>query len=831
MIKNCISLLPAKMVLLILLALSSLCVSAQGYDKNWVFGRNTQIDFSTSPPTMKMLPFTAAAGASADPSYDMNSYTSISDSNGVLLFYTAGQYLFNGYTNALVKNNLNTTIDATQGSIVVPKPGTLNQYYLFSVDAIAASCGFASNGSGRGVTVYTITVDNANKTVICDAGATLVSGVVNGQAACVASNGIDYWYIVHSKANAGAFMVYKITASGISLHQTITVGPAYTGCFNMTMKFNSCITQLAVATLTDITLYAFDGVTGILSAPSIYKPAILDAYGLEFSPNGKYLYYTVGAGGSVTGAIYCFNNVNTGTLSSPVKLAAVDNTTTPNDGVAAKSGQLQLGPDGNIYVANKPSYNLALGTNKNYLGVILNPNTATPTYNATYLYVSDPNAIHGVAIGMGLPTFTRSYVYNPVSFLTDNVVLSASTELCQGSSVVLTIDASGTAAGNALWTIDGVNSTSAFDGTGKASITYTFNKTGNIPVKVSITDNCGRMRDVKTTITVSSYMSPTYAVACASKPVMRIMGTGIGGSAGVASNYLYYDAAVNGNLLGAGATYDWSGPFPKSVWIESGSLSVPKAMVGETSANFSSTIYPNGGWTQKQAFTLKRKARLFSVDVKVIDPNGSGSCTNNYTVIIKAQQAGVDIAGMTVATTTSGCNKIITVPLNFLLASGTYDLVVTISSASLKFSLKEYGTTSQTWTDANGVITISGSTSNGWAQSGPFGNWVVGVPYSCENRVPVTIIDNCTTTSVNDQVNNSTQLKVYPNPGNGIFTVESGVAGNYSIINELGQTIQRVELNEANDLKVHISNLHNGVYFIHGYNNSQLTTQKIVIAK
>ena len=89
---------------------------------------------------------------------------------------------------------------------------------------------------------------------------------------------------------------------------------------------------------------------------------------------------------------------------------------------------------------------------------------------------------------------------------------------------------------------------------------------------------------------------------------------------------------------------------------------------------------------------------------------------------------------------------------------------------------------------------------------------------------------NITTTGINEIVNNN-PLTVYPNPSHGVFTIQSTGEGSYSIMNELGQTIQLIKLNAANTYTTDIENLSTGIYFIVGFNNNQMTKQKIVVTK
>ena len=72
---------------------------------------------------------------------------------------------------------------------------------------------------------------------------------------------------------------------------------------------------------------------------------------------------------------------------------------------------------------------------------------------------------------------------------------------------------------------------------------------------------------------------------------------------------------------------------------------------------------------------------------------------------------------------------------------------------------------------------------------------------------------------------------IYPNPNNGEFTIESQLAIDLIIINELGQTIKNIQLSSANNLQVKVSDLANGIYFIVGKNKTTNINQKIIVNK
>ncbi len=89
-------------------------------------------------------------------------------------------------------------------------------------------------------------------------------------------------------------------------------------------------------------------------------------------------------------------------------------------------------------------------------------------------------------------------------------------------------------------------------------------------------------------------------------------------------------------------------------------------------------------------------------------------------------------------------------------------------------------------------------------------------------------VNTCTGIS---ELSNQNGLRIYPNPNNGEFTIESQLAIDLLIINELGQTIKTIQLSSANNLQLKVSDLANGIYFIVGKNKITNINQKIIVNK
>jgi hypothetical protein len=132
------------------------------------------------------------------------------------------------------------------------------------------------------------------------------------------------------------------------------------------------------------------------------------------------------------------------------------------------------------------------------------------------------------------------------------------------------------------------------------------------------------------------------------------------------------------------------------------------------------------------------------------------------------------------------------------------------------------------WLDCNNAMTPIPTATNQSYSATLSGNYAVVITTnSCNDTsacvsIIITGMDNLT---------NNNQIIIYPNPNRGSFIVKSLHEGTYSVVNTLGQTVQSFKLNASNNFTLGIENLSNGVYFILGYNNSELTRQRIIVTK
>jgi hypothetical protein len=355
---------------LAIMAMTLGSVPAQNAAKNWIFGNRGWIDFNTVPPSSPILPsnstFVTSEGSS-----------SISDSNGSLLFYTDGVKVWNkSHTVMPHGTGLAGSATSTQSALIVPC--NCNKYFIFTTGA------WDSPTAGVRYSVVDTIADGGNGDITALKNIQLLAAPAAEKLAAVKDGNGGFWVVAHDErvgatgAYGNIFYAYHLLPGDCSVNQTAVtsgVGSYYTGGSHRfgagQMKISPDGKRLAVAgfdnTAGFIELFKFDTATGKVSDldGTVRQVIARTAYGIEFSPNSQYLYASVR---STTGNSIFRYDISGNTLPPPgwtfnfwVKKRPV--------------GSLQLGPDQKIYVAVNGSP---------YLYVIDNLEGASPPTVSTF---------------------------------------------------------------------------------------------------------------------------------------------------------------------------------------------------------------------------------------------------------------------------------------------------------------------------------------------------------------------------------------------------------------------------------------------------------------
>lgn len=414
----------------------SFSIKAQNYHNIWFFGNNSGLNFNyTSPLAYFGGHMESIEGSSV-----------ICDENGQVLFYSNGTQIWNKQFYPM-RNSENILGDrsSSQSSLIVPQPGHKNKYYLFTTDAIAGvnGCRYSIIDTDRDFGRGAVTRKNI----------LLVSQTPEKITASYHENGEDIWIITHGWNN-NKFYAFLLTAEGIktpvisesgSKHQAfkslvqapnqeIDIEYYRTAIGYMKVSPNGKHLALAVSSGDRyVELFKFNSATGELS-----KPIKIDhlgtarkgeyggtwdvsaPYGIEFSPNSKYLYVGLRSFEQLDDASHIYQLQLDPYIESEV-VSSIE--VIGND---KQVGALLLGPDNRIYVAKKGS---------RFLGLIQSPNEKgeKSLYEEKGIRLSNsssslglPNNFHISNKKLSLKTFDTNLYPNPSNGVSLSVAFNES---------------------------------------------------------------------------------------------------------------------------------------------------------------------------------------------------------------------------------------------------------------------------------------------------------------------------------------------------------------------------------------------------------------------
>ena len=348
---------------------------------NWYFGDHANITFNTNPPS-----YTIGSAINS-----IESCASISDSNGVLLFYSDGVNVYNkNHTQMPNGFGLNGHNSTTQGAYIVPYPKHPKLYYLFTMDA--QDGGFGTGGCAclsYSIIDMSLLGGLGNVTVKN----TLLYNHVTEKMTGYFATDTSIWVVAH-EWGSNKFLSYFISPTGLNTVPIISsVGSLH--CCDPTgyntigqMKISQDGTKLGSCLLTDnkVELLNFDKTTGLLSNPVFFNLPNHSLYGFEFSPNAKYIYVDNGPILNSNLLQFDISSWDSLLIKNSQKLIDYDNTGT--------YAQLQLGPDGKIYVCeqNEPSLSVINKPNLSGNACAFSPRSVL---TANHALLGLPNIIWG----------------------------------------------------------------------------------------------------------------------------------------------------------------------------------------------------------------------------------------------------------------------------------------------------------------------------------------------------------------------------------------------------------------------------------------------------
>lgn len=466
----------------VLIFITQLCIAltfAQQEASFWYFGQNAGLRFNAGTGTV-----TAITNGQLN---TLEGCTSISDTNGNLLFYSDGRTIWNAnhtpMANAseILGTGLKGDDSSTSSGLIVPKPQDPNFYYIFTVDEPHHfnSAAFPGEVDGDGVndglqySLVDITLNGGLGDVVdAEKNVPLITYDQTNPAevdykcsekitAVKADDCSSFWVITHF---VDKFYAFKVDTGGVITTPVIsTVGPVvpvsgYRRNALGYIKASPDGSKLAVAhfgfaniTAGDaaggVYLFDFDNDTGIVSnSQELYSPANNNSpYGVEFSAENRKLYATVGAGIQGNGASSIFQwDLESADIPNSIQQIHFSST--------LSAGALQLGLDKRIYRAQVSFANF--NTSGNFIGVINNPEAdgGAANYDEAGVLLDINGGFQNLS-RIGLPPFIQS-LFNSQIDIIQNGVSSTELKLCTGDSYTLT--AENIPGGTYTWSKDGV---------------------------------------------------------------------------------------------------------------------------------------------------------------------------------------------------------------------------------------------------------------------------------------------------------------------------------------------------------------------------------------
>jgi len=480
-----------KIGFVILLLFTSIFAFAQNEASYWYFGQNAGLRFNTQNGTV-----TAITDGQIN---TLEGCTSISDTDGNLLFYSDGRTVWNRNHQIMANGNyfdgtgLLGDPSSTSSGLIVPKPEDPSQYYIFTVDEPH------HNNAAVYPNQFTGTYDSGGSVPTSDDGFnngfnySLVDMTLNGGLGDVdlvdknrplitydptddlevrykssekitavrAEDCSSFWVITHF---GDKFYAFKVGASGVNETPVISqVGPyipieGYRRNALGYLKASPDASKLIVSHFGESTvtagnagggiyLFDFNNDTGVVTnSLELYSPQNNNSpYGVEFSAENRKAYATVGIGISGNGASQVLQwDLQSADIPNSIQVIHQSN--------SISAGALQLGIDRRIYRAQ-----FAFGGGSNalrYLGVINNPEAdgLATDYDEQGVLL-DINGFNQNTSRIGLPPFIQS-LFNSQTDIIRNGLSTTELRLCTGDDY--TLQADDIVGADYVWSLDGV---------------------------------------------------------------------------------------------------------------------------------------------------------------------------------------------------------------------------------------------------------------------------------------------------------------------------------------------------------------------------------------
>lgn len=305
-------------------------------NNQWYFGEFAGIDFTngSSAITDDNLMFSEEGCAT------------ISDVNGVLLFYTNGSTIWNKDHLVMMNgDSIGGDSVSTQSAIIVPFTAETTLFYVFTTEEVYGDGAYQTK-----MAIVDMKKDSARGQVMVKNVA--LNGLSTEKLAATSVTGAG-WLMAH-EFGSNIFRSNSINNFGIGENVFSPIGEVHDitdeRLASGTMKFSASSFFLGVAlprsTGSFVELFDFDNASGTVTNSRLIDMQETDpVYGMAFSNGSTKLYLTTLSGTSK------LIQYDLDSIHAPTAAADIEATKFDEYSGGANYGSLQLGPDGIIYMA------------------------------------------------------------------------------------------------------------------------------------------------------------------------------------------------------------------------------------------------------------------------------------------------------------------------------------------------------------------------------------------------------------------------------------------------------------------------------------------------
>jgi len=679
-------------------------------------------------------------------------------------------------------------------SIIITQPSALVTSTAVANVLCNGGNGSATITASGGTGVYTYSWSNtASTSVVATFTAGVYSATVTDANNCVSTKSIT---ITQPTALLSSTAVANVACNGGNGSATIT---ASAGTAPYTYSWSSSSTTSVVSILAGVYTATVTDANGCKSTKSISitQPAALvtSTLGINALCFGGTGSGTITASGGTGTYTYLWSNASTSSVVVGVLSGAYTATVTDgNNCTSTKSLGITQPLQLLLSVSSQTNVTCNSGNNGS---AIVTPTGGTGPYTYTWTpSVGNTSTISGLSAGLYSVTvkdFNNCATVQQTVTITQPATFSVSASassliVCYGTSVTL----NGSGATTYAWT-GGITNGSPFT----PSLTTTYSVTGTNSVAcisanvatISITVNSLPTVTVNSgsvcsghTFTMVPSGAATYSYSSGSNTVLPVTNT----------NY----SVTGTNSLGCVS----ANTAVSSVTVNA----LPTVIISGTNAICSgdSTALSVSG---ASVYLWNTSSTLTGIVVKPLS-------TTVYSVVGTNASGCVNSASQTV--TVNALPLIHVVNTRSVMCKGESTSLIVNGGLTYSWSTNQ--------TDSSIVVQPTSTTS--YTVMAYFSNGCMSSAIATQS------VSDCTGLSILKE-NNKSLITIYPNPNAGNFTITCDENIQVSIVNDLGQVVQTLSLNETNNKNVSISNLANGIYFVVGSNNSQVISQKIIVAK